>query len=328
VDTGSQDRTKEIALAYTPHVYDYVWRDDFSDARNTSFSYATKPFILWLDADDVVDQPEKLTALKQRLDETVDAVMLPYHYAFSEDGAPSMVFMRERIVRRAAGFSFAGVVHEAMAVSGNVLYEDVVIRHTGRHGESSGKRNLFIYEASRARGDLFTARDWYYYARELKSAGKMKRAIEAFDRFLSMDGWQPNRVDACILRGECLLSLGKRQQAKASFFEAMMTGVPKAEALCALGACFLEEGELNAAAHWYRSALLCRPDTQSGGFVSPEAYGYVPLMQLCVIYSRMGYDVMASQMNEQALLLRPDDPAARSNRLYFEKRLAAQEING
>ena len=75
LDTGSADGTKAIARRYTDRVYDYAWKDDFADARNTSFSYASKPFILWLDADDVLDpgEAEKLLALKKRLDERVDA---------------------------------------------------------------------------------------------------------------------------------------------------------------------------------------------------------------------------------------------------------------
>jgi len=330
VDTGSSDRTKEIAHRYTPHVHDYVWKDDFADARNVSFAYATKPFILWLDADDVLDTPEreKLIALKRRLDRKIDAVMTPYHYAFSPDGTPSLVFERERIVRKDAGFRFLGAVHEAMAVSGNVIHEDIVIRHTGQHGESSNRRNLSIYEKRLADGRSMTARDWYYYGRELKSAGEAERAIQAFDAFLALDGWIENRIDACILRGECLLTLGESRRAKESFFLAMMNGAPKAEALCALGACFLAEEELEAAAHWYRAALLSRPKEGAGAFVSREMYGYVPLMQLCVIYSRMGDDVLASQMNEQALLLRPSDPAALFNRAYFAKKLGGQEIKG
>lgn len=325
LDTGSTDGTKAVARRYTDRVYDYVWKDDFADARNTSFSYAAKPYILWLDADDVLDpeEAEKLCALKARLDGSVDAVMLPYHYAFGPDGKPSLVFERERIVRQAAGFSFAGVVHEAMAVSGHVLHADVVIRHTGQHGESSNRRNLSIYETWRARGREMSARDWYYYARELKSAGELAKAEAAFAAFLEMDGWSVNRLDALILRGECLAQLGRRQEAKRSFFAAMEHGAPRAEALCALGACFLAEEDLRAAAHWYRAALLCEMPQASCAFTFPEAYGYIPLMQLCVILSRLGDDVEASRMNEQALLLRPNDPAALSNRAYFSARLAA-----
>ena len=54
VDTGSTDKTKEIVHRYTDKVYDFKWCDDFSKARNFSFSKATKEYILWLDADDVI----------------------------------------------------------------------------------------------------------------------------------------------------------------------------------------------------------------------------------------------------------------------------------
>ena len=42
VDTGSSDNTKEIAKKYTDKIYDFAWIDDFSAARNYSFSKATK----------------------------------------------------------------------------------------------------------------------------------------------------------------------------------------------------------------------------------------------------------------------------------------------
>ena len=54
VDTGSCDKTKDIASRYTDKVFDYVWCDDFSKARNYAFSKATMNYIMWLDADDVI----------------------------------------------------------------------------------------------------------------------------------------------------------------------------------------------------------------------------------------------------------------------------------
>ena len=46
VDTGSKDETREIARRYTPHVYDFSWKDDFSAARNESFAHATRDFLM------------------------------------------------------------------------------------------------------------------------------------------------------------------------------------------------------------------------------------------------------------------------------------------
>ena len=54
VDTGSSDSTKKIVSKYTDKIYDYKWNNDFSEARNYSFSKATCDYIMWLDADDVL----------------------------------------------------------------------------------------------------------------------------------------------------------------------------------------------------------------------------------------------------------------------------------
>lgn len=54
VDTGSRDKTKEIAKRFTSKVYDHFWKDDFSEARNFSLAKATKGWILVLDADEKI----------------------------------------------------------------------------------------------------------------------------------------------------------------------------------------------------------------------------------------------------------------------------------
>jgi glycosyltransferase involved in cell wall biosynthesis len=54
VDTGSSDRTKEIAEAFGAHVYDFEWVNDFAAARNYSLSKAQGDWILVMDADEVI----------------------------------------------------------------------------------------------------------------------------------------------------------------------------------------------------------------------------------------------------------------------------------
>ena len=78
VDTGSTDRTKEVAGTYTDKIFDFVWIDDFSAARNYSYSQATMDYILWLDADDVLlpEDRVKFLNLKETLNPSVDAVMI------------------------------------------------------------------------------------------------------------------------------------------------------------------------------------------------------------------------------------------------------------
>ena len=59
VDTGSADRTREIARGYTDKVYDFPWVDDFSAARNFAFERASMHYCMWLDADDVIPEDQR-----------------------------------------------------------------------------------------------------------------------------------------------------------------------------------------------------------------------------------------------------------------------------
>ncbi|MCX7735727.1 MAG: glycosyltransferase [Candidatus Kapabacteria bacterium] len=60
VDTGSQDRTKEIAKSFGCKIFDFTWNRNFAEARNFSLSKATSEFILVLDADERLINPEEL----------------------------------------------------------------------------------------------------------------------------------------------------------------------------------------------------------------------------------------------------------------------------
>lgn len=57
-DTGSTDRTKEIAKKFNARIYDFKWSDDFSKARNFSIKKAAKEWILILDADETISKKD------------------------------------------------------------------------------------------------------------------------------------------------------------------------------------------------------------------------------------------------------------------------------
>ena len=59
LDTGSKDRTIEIARSFGARVFDFVWVDDFAAARNAALARARGDFAFWLDADDVIEPSER-----------------------------------------------------------------------------------------------------------------------------------------------------------------------------------------------------------------------------------------------------------------------------
>lgn len=68
IDTGSKDRTKDIAKSLGAKVYDFSWKDDFSEARNFAKSRCTKEWILVLDADETIAEKdlEKIKELTKK----------------------------------------------------------------------------------------------------------------------------------------------------------------------------------------------------------------------------------------------------------------------
>lgn len=113
IDTGSTDRTVEIAQQYTDRVFFFAWTGRFADARNESFRHATKDYILYLDADDVIldADREKLRQLKETLDPSVDSVSMYYDAGTDEFGNVTLRYRRNRLVKRSMNYRWEGDCH-------------------------------------------------------------------------------------------------------------------------------------------------------------------------------------------------------------------------
>ena len=61
VDTGSNDRTRDIALKYTDQVFDFEWINDFSAARNFAASKAKNNWILVVDCDEYPEEVQEIS---------------------------------------------------------------------------------------------------------------------------------------------------------------------------------------------------------------------------------------------------------------------------
>ena len=311
-DTGSTDCTREIAGAFTSQIYDFPWTDDFAAARNFAFSKASKDYQMWMDADDVVEDPDALCRLKEGL--TADVVMLPCHVAFDERGAPTMRYFRERLLKRSRGFRWEGAVHECITPSGSIVYGSTAILHKKLH-PGDPDRNLRIYEKLLASGRDFSPREQYYYARELYYHGRLADAAAALERFLEMDGWIEDRIGACLLLSECRQQSGNLTGAKSALLRSLLWEEPRAEVCCALGKLFLDEKQYPEAVFWYKAALSA--PFPAGGFSQGDCHDYIPFLQLCVCYDRMGNLREAQAYNERAGRIRPKSAAYLANQAYF-----------
>lgn len=320
VDTGSQDETKAIARRFTEHVHDFEWIDDFSAARNASFSFATGDYCMWLDADDVLlpADREQFMQLRKSLDPDVSVVMMKYNTGFDEHGHVTFSYYRERLIRNHAGMLWKGAVHEAIQPLGKILHSDCAVTHKKLH-PSDPDRNLLIFEKQIERGEPLEPRHQFYYGRELYYHGEYERAVQVFTRFLDEGkGWRENNIDACCHCAYCYYGLGQEGAALCSLFRSLSYDVPRAEVCCDLGKHFFDREQYDRAIFWYHMALTCKRDDSRGGFSAPDCYNYIPCIQLCVCYSRIGNLEKAILFNDLAGQFKPDSQAVITNRAIFE----------
>lgn len=320
VDTGSTDKTVEIVSGYTSKVYFYPWKDDFSEARNESFSKASMDYCMWMDADDILEEKEKdkFLQLKQSLSLDTDIVMMRYNTGFDEAGNPSFSYFRERWIKNSPQYRWVGAVHEVIPPNGSVIYSDIAISHK-KMNAGNPDRNLKIYQKLLADGKTLEPRQQYYYARELYYHKRYEEAIPVFEQFLlSPEGWIENKIEACSICAGCYSQLGQEQSALFTLLRSLSFDLPRAELCCDIGKYFLEHGNYHNAVYWYETALNTQKNEYSGGFVLPDCYDYIPLLQLCVCYDRMGDRQKAKEYNDRAGVCKPYSKAYQYNKQYFD----------
>lgn len=324
VDTGSTDRTKEVASAFTERIFDFPWIDDFSAARNYSFRWATQDYIMWVDADDVLKEEDRIQfrALKENLPPDIDSVTMLYHLGRDEFGNSTFSLRRNRLVRREARFRWIGAVHEYLEVGGKILNSDISIEHLGTNKPRDSKRNLSIFQKQLASGKELTPRDQYYYANELKDHGLFREASSYYETFLlGGKGWIEDNIAACGRLADCYHALGDAKSGMEATLKTLIYDTPRPETCCRIGNYFLDKNHYNAAIVWYKMALDLPLPANFSGFNNPAYSTWLPHLKLCFCYDKLGRYELASQHNELALTYRPADTALLANRSYFAQRL-------
>ena len=210
VDTGSTDRTKEIAAHYTDRIYDFEWVDDFSKARNFAFSKATMEYIYSADADEVLDAEnrERFRILKEHLLPEIEIVQMKYGnqlsfgtvYNFDEEYRP-------KLFKRLRSFIWEEAIHETVRVNPVIYDSDIVITHmpTSSHGD----RDLRNFEKQIRDGKRLSKRLQNMYARELLLVGSEENLQNAKMYFTTVT-MEPEADADMQMEAYCVLARAAR----------------------------------------------------------------------------------------------------------------------
>lgn len=317
-DTGSTDDTVKIARSFGVKVYFFEWTDDFSAARNFSFSKATSDYVMWLDCDDVIDDEnvKKLLSLKERLS-NADIWYLKYATAFDSDGAPTFEYWRERIFRRSLGEKWTDPVHEVFYADGTRIFENITLRHEKAH-PTPRRRNLDIYLNLISSGAELSPRQKFYFANELYQNRLIPLALHAYEDFLRSDGMTANKEQACINLSHIYSSLEDSEKALSALTFALTLGEPSAELCVALGNVYLSCENTDAAVFWYKAAIRPLPETTLA-FVDVYCYNYYPYVQLGLCAYKKGDIKCAIDYTRNALQYKKNDEIASNNLAFFNQ---------
>ncbi|GMQ64390.1 tetratricopeptide repeat-containing glycosyltransferase [Vallitalea maricola] len=317
IDTGSKDKTKDIAGRYTTKIYDFQWINDFAAARNYSFSKATKEYIMWLDADDVLLEKdrEKLIQLKKVMNPEIDIVMMKYNIKVDDKGTPKTTFTRERLLKRSKNYEWENPVHEYVKIHGKYFNSDICITHRKMH--SSGDRNLKILE-NILKNEGLNDRNTFYYARELYANKKFNEAIKFYTMFLDSEGeFISYYLDACMDLAKCYYIRKEDKKALRCLLRSFEFGIPRAEICCMIGEHFKIYKEYDKAIYWYKEATkLEKPKTWAS--VTHDSWGYRPNMELCACYYKIGNIEEAKKYNDIAGEYKPEDKIYLHNKKFFD----------
>lgn len=259
VDTGSRDKTKEIAKRYTENVFDYPWEDDFAKARNESYRRATCDYVMWMDADDVIrpDGIQRLRSLMCDLKDPIDVIFLPYFER--EKGRPEVFdsyLMRDRILRRDLQPVWENPIHEAIAIPQNwrpLFCRDIPVYHEKLVVNEEG-RNMRIFVKSMAEGWQLDDYSKAYYCRELSLSHKYEEAIRVFHSLFETRSEEHNVYYALIYYIDAMEQVKRYAELKKTLLAYINEYRITEMVCCELGRCCLKGNQLSEAYSWYQKA--------------------------------------------------------------------------
>ena len=156
VDTGSTDKTVEVAESLGAKVFFREWDDDFSAPRNLAISKASGDWIIFLDSDEYfTDETKKnIRPIIERLEEVKKTGLL-VHRLNTDKNSDNKIINSDysmRILKNQSGLHYIGKIHEQPEVGGKDLINVTIappniltLYHTGYSGalsKSKAERNL------------------------------------------------------------------------------------------------------------------------------------------------------------------------------------------
>ncbi|MCB2312377.1 glycosyltransferase [Clostridium tagluense] len=208
VDTGSTDRTIDIAKSFGANVHYFKWNNNFSDARNESLKYATKDWILILDGDDEL-YPEDQENLRDLLTKQLDENAIYYfetlnYYGSTIDNNSITINLNPRLYKNNQGTHYDGEIHNQLIFSENkynAIYTLIKIHHFGYMNKSIDSKDKRTRNITLLKQQIKKDPDNYFahfnLGTEYAALDDVKMALEHY--YKSYENFEPHNGYSFLL---------------------------------------------------------------------------------------------------------------------------------
>lgn len=303
-----------------------VWEKNFVKARKDVFKRVASKYqwILWLDADDTVENPEKIKQIAAITSSHVDGLLATYDYSHDDYGNVTTSHMSMRLVRNNGSFSWKSSfddggesVHESLvqthAVNKLGTEDFKIIHHSnGERQTESLFRNIELLEKMYERlleKKQPDPRILYYLGVHYYDAGRYVEARERLAQYIKLSGWSEERSEAWVYVGLIYRFFEHRpDNAENSFLQAIKENSANPDPYVELADICMSQDRNEAAELWLNRALQS-PKPKTTMILHPQEATYRVFKSLATLYTRMDGSKLTDAQNyiKKALELRPYD---------------------
>lgn len=226
-DTGSIDRTIEIAKEFTPNVYtDFKWDDSFCDARNFIKNKATTDWLLSIDADEVLHDfnkvKEAVALAEQRQALAVDCAMIA-----SDNG---QTFEYPRLFKNDPRVFWVGNIHNHLSVIGEKL-GDVRITHgySPAHELDPDRAFRILKKEVQTRPDA--VRETFYLGREYFYKKDYENCVLHLGRYVQKSRYLAEKAEAFLIMSRAYWNMHMAEDARDAILQALKINANFKEAI-------------------------------------------------------------------------------------------------
>ncbi len=245
LDTGSRDRTVEIARQYTDNVFlDSVWIADFSFHQNLIKSRVKEDFILSIDADEILESVDEVRKAVEICKDTVRVHM-------EAEGDPAHNFGFPRLFRNTPEIFWVQPIHKHLNVPGDgeeVGNVKITFGYSPAH-LNDPDRSLRMLEQAVA-SEKEPVRNLYYLGREYYYKQRYQEAIDTFKRYIKVAHWLAELADAYFIMAQCYCELRMLEEMANATLQAILINPNFKEAVEFMASISIEDNQ----AQWNRMA--------------------------------------------------------------------------